>query len=215
MRLAHGRVTLELHELRQADGPALLLLHELYGSAASWGDAPAMWPGAVYALDFCGHGRSDWIKGGGYYAELLVADADAALAHIGRAAVAGAGLGAYVAALLAGARPDLVPAALLLPGAGLAGGGETPDFNRPRAAMDPPTVDEPDGGHDPLVGVLDRDVRPPDYVALLVQPARCLLLLKDGQARPPWWEAIQCHAAADPVPSDLRRALARLATVTL
>jgi len=210
MRLTHGRVTLELHELRQAAGPALLLLHELYGSAASWGEAPAMWPGAVYALDFCGHGRSDWIKGGGYYAELLVSDADAVLAQVGHAAVAGAGLGAYVAALLAGARPDIVPAALLLPGAGLDGGGERPDFDRPRVPLDVAVPGEPGGDHDPLVRVLE-DVRPSDYVAALVEPARRLLLLEDGEPRPPWWQALRRHPRAEALTGDLRAALACLA----
>jgi len=214
MRLTHGRVTLELHQLSDRSGSALLLLHGLYGSSVGWGEAPAMWPGVVYAVDFAGHGRSDWIQGGGYYTELLVADADAALAHIGPAAVAGAGLGAYVAALLAGARPDVVRAALLLPGAGLDGGGEHPDFGRPRAPLDVAIAGEPAGDHDPLVRVLDHDVRPSDYVAALVRPARRLLLLEDGERRPPWWQTLRRHPQAQSVSSDLRVALTRLASLT-
>ena len=63
------------------------------------------WPGPVWALDFTGHGASTVPRGGGYTAEVLMADADAALAHLGPATVLGRGLGAYVALLLAGARP--------------------------------------------------------------------------------------------------------------
>ena len=132
MRIKHGRVSLELHELVRRDGPALLLLHALYGSHSDWGESPGCWPGAVYGLDFSGHGGSAWVTGGGYTAELLAGDADAALAQIGHATLAGAGIGAYVALLLAGARPEHVPAALLLPGAGLEGGGAAPDFENPR-----------------------------------------------------------------------------------
>src|SRR5262249_28271494 len=88
MRLRHGRISLELHELAQRHGPPLLLLHALFASSDDWGEAPALWPGPVYALDFSGHGRSDWITGGSYYPEQLAGDADAALQHLGRAAVA-------------------------------------------------------------------------------------------------------------------------------
>ena len=207
MRLTHGRVTLELHELARRDGPSLLLLHSLYGSSADWGEAPATWHGSVFALDFAGHGQSDRVVGGGYHPELLVGDADAALAHIGSAAVAGAGLGAYIALLLAGARRDAVPAALLLPGAGLWGGGALPDFER-----DFPDFDAAGGGaglYDPLVRTLDRDVRPVDYAESFAHAARWLLLAEDGTPRPPWWEAAR-RGDAEAVSGDLRAALARL-----
>ncbi len=217
MRITHGRVSLELHELhpqRHANpgGPALLLLHALFGSSADWGEAPATWPGPVYALDFCGHGRSDHLLGGGYYPELLAADADAALARVGRAAIAGMGLGAYVALLVAGARRDLVPTALLLPGAGLSGVGPAPRFDGPRLSPDGSLEGEPAAGSfDPAVRILDRDVRPVDYVEPFAHAARCLLLLEDEQPRPPWWEAIRQIPTAEPVPDDLGIALARLA----
>src|SRR5262245_30656056 len=123
MRLQHARTALELHELSGRNGPALLLLHALGGSGSDWSEVPALWPGRVYALDFCGHGRSEWMSGGVYLPEILIGDADVALAHIGVAAIAGAGIGAYAAALLAGGRRKHVPAALLLPGHGLDGGG--------------------------------------------------------------------------------------------
>ena len=65
-------------------------------------DFAADWPGPVYALDFTGHGRSDVPAGGGYSAEILLADADHALAHLGTATVVGRGLGAYIALMLGG-----------------------------------------------------------------------------------------------------------------
>ena len=212
MRIKHGRVTLELHQFARREGPPLLLLHGLYGSSADWGEAPGSWPGAVWALDFAGHGRSESVAGGAYYPELLAGDADAALAHIGRAALAGAGVGAYVALLLAGARRDTVRAALLLPGAGLAGGGALPDFQRdfPHPVF---ATREP-GLHDPLVSVLDRDVRPVDYAEAFARAARRLLLLEDGQSRPQWWEATRHGPTAETVTADLRTAFARLRIVT-
>ena len=212
MRIRHGRISLELHELTRAEGPALLLLHALYASSAAWGEAPAAWPGRVYALDFCGHGRSDRLAGGGYQAELLAADADAALAHVGSAAIAGAGIGAYVALLLAGARKDLVPAALLLPGAGLAGAGPVPNSPAPRRSFDQPEPDEPEtGDYDPMVRALDRDVRPTDYAEPFARSAHKLLFAENGQDRPPWWKACRRSPVVQSVPVELPLALARLA----
>ena len=208
MRIKHGLVTLELHERARRDGPALLLLHALYGSSADWGEAPATWPGAVFALDFAGHGHSEWVAGGAYYPELLVGDADAALAHIGRAAVAGAGLGAYVALLLAGARPDVVPAALLLPGSGVAGGGALPDFEREFPQLTVGTARP--GRCDPLVCTLERDVRPVDYAESFARAARRILLVEDGEPRPPWWEAARRSPTAERVAAGLPATLTQL-----
>ena len=53
-------------------------------------------------------------------------DADIALAHLGPSTLLGRGLGAYIALMIAGARPDLVRGAVLDDGSGLAGGGENP-----------------------------------------------------------------------------------------
>ena len=47
MRIKHGRVTLELHELARRDGPALLLLHALFGSSADWGEAARILAGLL------------------------------------------------------------------------------------------------------------------------------------------------------------------------
>jgi pimeloyl-ACP methyl ester carboxylesterase len=161
----HNRVDLALHTLRTAlPGSAathhpLLLLHGL-GEAApdarpDWAEA---WPGAVLALDFTGHGASTVPVGGGYTAELLLADADIALASVGAATVVGRGLGAYIALLLAGTRPTRVLGAVLCDGPGLSGGASVPTTQsvvrlQPGAgAPDPYALFE-----------LARDPRPPDY----------------------------------------------------
>ena len=82
--LRHGKVRLALHRLAGGDGRPLLLLHGL--GEASTTAVPAWaqgWPGPVAALDFTGHGASTVPRGGGYTAEMLLADADAALAELG------------------------------------------------------------------------------------------------------------------------------------
>ena len=216
MKLVHGRVKLELHERRSGEGTPLLLLHALRGSSEDWGDEFEACPGPVVALDFSGHGRSEWLTGGAYTPELLTADADAALAHLGRsAAVVGAGLGAYVALLLAGARPAQVSAALLLPGPGLAGGGAVPDVGPPsEAAADAAAVARRrsvDGVQaDPMLHVLDADVRPTDYVEAIAAAAHRLILLEDDRTRPPWWEAARRSASAETAHDGFDAAFSRL-----
>jgi hypothetical protein len=214
MRIRHARVSLELHEFQRGNGLALLLLHALFGSSADWGEISRAWPGPIYALDFCGHERSDWLVAGGYTPELLAADADCALARIGDAALLGAGLDAYVAVLLAGARHDRIPGALLLPGPGLAGGGASPPFDKPDTALGPFGASERgSGAYDPMVSVLDRDVRPVDYVEPFAHAARKLLLIEDGAEPPPWWQAVRQAPNADVV-ADLTLALARLGAIS-
>jgi len=215
-RLRHGRVSLALHTIRPGTGRALLLLHELRGSSAGWGTAVDAWSGPVFALDFAGHGDSDWLGGGAYHPELFAGDADAALAAVGPAALAGAGLGAYVALLLAGGRPDQVPAALLLPGAGLDGGGALPgvppvgEFVAVVADLE---ARRRQGGtpFDPLVYFCEADVRPIDYARSFAVRARRLFLAEDGGPRPPWWEAVRDAPGATRVAADQQSALAALA----
>jgi len=208
-------VPLALHALREAEGDALLCLHGLRGSAADWADAAPSWPGPVYALDFAGHGASGWLTGGGYTPELLAGDADVALARLGRAWVAGLGLGAYVALLLAGARAEHVPGALLLPGAGLAGGGDEPDPAwEPTLAWaragEEAAPRRPAG--DPLLAQLDRDFRPADYAVAFAARASRVLLLEDGAPRPPWWRAAAETAPAERIEArGAAQALRRLA----
>jgi len=195
-------LTLAVHELKSGSGPALLFVHELESSARRWSaaaDARAAWeswPGSVFALDLAGHGASDWRQGGAYTPELFAADVDATLAAIGVAVVAGAGIGAYAALLVAGARPELVTATLLLPGLGLSGGGAEPTVTKgparfasvERFAAERVTQDVQ---FDPLVRTCARDVRPPDYACAFAASARRIVLHEDGLERPPWWESIR------------------------
>ena len=191
-RLQHARIELALHELRAGDGRALLLLHGLGERSPSALPAhAAAWPGPVFALDFSGHGASGLSVGGGYTAEVLMGDADAALRQLGKATLLGRGLGAYVALLLAGARPTQVRGAVLADGLGLAGGGAeaaTPSLVYPNpGAVAPP---------DPFALVeLSRDVRPPDYATAFVRQAHELSGLERPIAvccaeKPDWVEAL-------------------------
>lgn len=209
MHLKHGHISLVLHELQSGRGLPLLLLHQLRGSSADW-ELPLPWEGPVHALDFSGHGDSARVAGGGYYPELLVADADAALAHLERAAVAGAGLGAYVALMLAGARPQSVAAALLLPGAGLAGAGPAPDYEAPFPDVDSIAAGVA-GGFDPFVELLESFVRPASYTQAIAAAAQRVLLADDDEGeRPPWWASLRGGANVEVVVGDVGGALISL-----
>jgi pimeloyl-ACP methyl ester carboxylesterase len=194
--LHNARVSLALHTLQGGAGLPLLLLHELGGSAADFSAHALAWQGPIHALDLSGHGHSGRVYGGGYYPELWTADADLALAELGQAVVLGAGLGAYVALLLAGGRPTQVCCAVLCPGAGLSGGGATPRF--PPEAVPPDIPATPaaralqrTGSTDPnVLAGQDLYVRPPDYAARFAASARRIVLLEDGAPRPPWWLAV-------------------------
>ncbi|MEN8184179.1 MAG: hypothetical protein ABFS46_16760, partial [Myxococcota bacterium] len=116
--------------------------------------------------------------------------------------------GAYAALLLAGARPDQVPAALLLPGCGLEGGGPVPDFLAP-ADERPLDVPEPREGCDPLLVCCATDLRPPDYARSFAERAR-RLLLDEGGPRPAWWEALRGCPGAEVAPANRLDAFAQL-----
>ncbi|WP_322795397.1 alpha/beta fold hydrolase [Tepidiforma sp.] len=189
--LTHNRVKLALHTLRAAEGPALLLLHALGDrSPAEVPPDVAGWPGPVYALDFTGHGASSVPAGGGYTAEVLMGDADIALAALGRATLVGRGLGGYIALLLAGARPREVAGAAILDGAGLAGGGDRPGPAVVRGV--PGAVSAP---HPFALVELGSDIRPPDYVRRFAELAVEHSPLRDpiavcGRMRPEWLRAV-------------------------
>lgn len=157
--LLHNRVELALHRLRDGTGRPLLLLHGLgERSPGEVPDAVSDWGGPITALDFTGHGASTMPVGGGYTAEILMADADTAVQHLGETTVVGRGLGAYVALLIAGARPQLVRGAVLADGPGISGGPSTPT-SQPVFSLDP--VDSPPDPY--ALTELGRDLRPPDY----------------------------------------------------
>lgn len=189
--LVHNRVELALHHLREGEGRPLLLLHGLGETAPAavprW---LSTWSGPVAALDFTGHGASTVPRGGGYTSEILLGDADTALAELGEVTVLGRGLGAYIALQLAGARPDRVVGAVLTDGPGLAGGPSEPTsqsiFSVPSDGRTP----------DPYALVeLSRDLRPPDYATAFVRLAVQGSTLDEPIAvaavfRPPWLAAV-------------------------
>jgi pimeloyl-ACP methyl ester carboxylesterase len=198
--LRHGKVDLALHHLRgatAAGGRPLLILHGLGETSPTtlptWADT---WPGPVAALAFTGHGQSTIPHGGGYTAELLLGDADAALAALTEGdparsiTVVGRGLGAYIALQIAGARAAQVHGAILVDGPGLAGGPTGPTsqsfFSLPPSATTP----------DPYaLGELGRDLRPPDYATLFVRLALAGSELDEPIAvasvfRPEWLDAV-------------------------
>lgn len=224
MRLIHGRTTIELHPLRSGEGMSLLLLHELGANSRCW-DSSALdgWPGPVFALDFAGHGASEAVAGSAYTPEHLLADADHAQQEIcreGSCAVIGAGIGAYVALMLAGARRDRVRAALLLPGRGLMGGGSVPRFeDREIANLDQWEADTARRvahylpGTDPGVSECETDVRPDDYVKAFAKGARRLLLSEAvGQQAdvPEWWRHVTEVESSTPTPSGFTSAVLAL-----
>ncbi len=189
--LDHNRVRLALHTLRAAPGRPLLLLHGLgERSPDTVPAALAAWPGPIHALDFTGHGRSTLPTGGGYTAEILMADADAALRHLGTATVVGRGLGGYVALLVAGARPTSVRGAVIADGPGLSGGPSDPTSQSVLA------VRRADTAPDPYALVeLGRDLRPPDYSTTFARAAVELSGLHSpivvvARFRPAWLAAI-------------------------
>jgi pimeloyl-ACP methyl ester carboxylesterase len=211
-RIAHGALQLALHQLHEGKGSRLLLLHDLGGSSAGWGAEVGGWPGDVYALDLAGHGASDWRPGGAYTPELFAADVDAALAATQgtEAYLAGAGLGAYVVLLVAGARPDVVRGVLLMPGPGLEGVGPQPYH---AGALDASPLGPTAAPCDPVLWACRDDPRPPDYARSFALEARNLLLLEDGGARPPWWEALRGVGSARQIGGDRRVAFSALASL--
>jgi len=192
----HNRVRLALHRLRDGDGRPLLLLHGLgERTPATAPDGVAGWPGPVYGLDFTGHGDSTVPVGGGYSGEILMADADAAVHHLGSCTVVGRGLGAYVALMIAGGRPDRVIGAALCDGPGIVGGGPGPVSGTATLLRATPAPPDPYALFE-----LSRDVRPPDYVMTFVHLAAGRSAVPTPLAvcavwRPPWLAAVADHPA--------------------
>ena len=212
--LVHNKVRLALHELHGGDAAArpLLLLHGLgersLTSVPSWAGA---WAGSVHALDFTGHGSSTVPRGGGYSAELLLADADAAIAELGEATLVGRGIGAYIALMLAGARPTQVRGAVLCDGPGLAGGAIGPTSQS--FVTLPPAPRPPDPY---ALFELSRDLRPPDYATLFARLAVEHSGLEEPVAvaavvRPPWLTAVVDEVGV--TVTTLERAIAGFARI--
>ena len=106
-----------------ADGPVVLLLHGFLEHAHTWDLAAPRLAAAghhVFALDWRGHGDSEWIGAGGYY---HFADYAADLAFLlralgGRAALVAHSMGATAAMHYAGVEPERVAGLVLVDGLG-------------------------------------------------------------------------------------------------
>lgn len=168
IHLQHNRITLALHEIRSGIGRPLLLLHGLGENAQEMRTLSLQWSGPIWALDFTGHGESTVPHGGGYSAEILMADVDVALRHLGEATILGRGLGGYIGFLIAGARPSLVKGVVIIDGPGLSGGAIhatssseiTSAGSRIGSTPDPWALIE-----------LSRDARPPNYAVTFTRLA--------------------------------------------
>lgn len=195
IRLQHNRISLALHALRQGQGRALLLLHGLGENAASMSNLAVDWKGPVWALDFTGHGESTVPRGGGYSAEILMADVDIALRHLGHATIVGRGLGGYIGLLIAGARPQLVKGAVIVDGPGLSGGAIHATSSSEIVSAGPRVGHAPD----PWAMIeLSRDARPPNYAITFARLAVASSELDEPLAvttrvNPPWIEAIRAE----------------------
>lgn len=194
--IKHGRIDLALHLLRQgsktpAPKPVLLLAGLGEPSISVVPDFLTSYQGPVFALDLTGHGRSTIPPGGGYTAEVLMADVFVALKHIGSAHVIGRGVGGYLGLLVAGAAPHLVSTVVICDGPGLNGGGVAPASPFASAQLR--------SGHetpDPFaLFELNFDVRPPDYACRYVRMAAIKSdsgepILVAAKNRPEWLEAV-------------------------
>jgi pimeloyl-ACP methyl ester carboxylesterase len=208
LRLWHNQIQLAVHELRTGAGRPLLLLHGLGERAPDAAPAEtSAWPGPIHALDFTGHGASTVPTGGGYSAELLMADVDVVLAELGPSTLLARGLGAYIAVLIAGARPQLVRGAVLDDGPGLHGGPTGP--TSPVIHVAPPG---PVGPPDPYALLeLSSDVRTPDYAVAYARHAAERSGLDQpfavvGTGRPAWLAGVVDSLLL--APTTIERALA-------
>jgi pimeloyl-ACP methyl ester carboxylesterase len=122
-------VFVEINRLRHhlldwgGDGPLVLLLHGLAEHAHVWDLVAPQIVAAGYsvlALDWRGHGDSEWIGRGGYYHFAdYTADLAFLLRHLGRsAALVGHSMGGNAAATYAGTEPERVSALALIEGLG-------------------------------------------------------------------------------------------------
>jgi len=169
-------------------------------------------PGPVLPLDFTGPGESGVPVGGGYMPESLMADVDAVLGAEGPCTIVGRGLGAWVALLVGGARPDLVHGVVLADGTGLAGGGPQPPSPYvevlPAGATTTP---------DPFALLeLSRDPRPPDYaldfVRFVIEGSELDgPIVVSARIRPDWLAAVA--ADLDVLDLPLVEAVAHFASV--
>jgi pimeloyl-ACP methyl ester carboxylesterase len=103
---------LALHALECGEGEPTLLLHGWLDHAGSFDTLAPLLPGRTVALDFRGHGDSQWVGAGGFYHFVeYVADLDAVLEALSPGAparIVGHSMGAAVGLVYAAARPGRV-----------------------------------------------------------------------------------------------------------
>ena len=103
---------LKLHALERGEGEPVLLLHGWLDHAHSFDLLAPLLPGRTIALDFRGHGDSQWVGAGGFYHFLeYVADIDEVVEQLSPSApirIVGHSMGAAAGLLYAAARPARV-----------------------------------------------------------------------------------------------------------
>lgn len=112
-----GDLRLHVREVGPADGSPLLFLHGIMGHRRDWDVLIDHMGGRghrVVALDQRGHGRSDWAAS--YRVADMATDAIAVIEQLGLAPlpIVGHSMGAMVASMVAGRRPDLVDCIVLV-----------------------------------------------------------------------------------------------------
>lgn len=193
--LQHNRVTLALHQLHTGNGRPLLMLHGLGEHGQAMDSLKVQWKGPIWALDFTGHGQSTVPNGGGYSAEILMADVDIALRHLGEATIVGRGLGGYIGFLIAGARPSLVKGVVIIDGPGLSGGAIHATSSSEITSAGSRTGTTPD----PWALIeLSRDARPPNYAVTFTRLAVEASTIDEPisvttRVTPQWIEAISAE----------------------
>jgi pimeloyl-ACP methyl ester carboxylesterase len=103
---------LRLHALERGQGAPVLLLHGWLDHAHSFDLLAPLLPGRTIALDFRGHGDSQWVGAGGFYHFLeYVADLDEVVEQLSPDApirIVGHSMGAAAGLLYSAARPGRV-----------------------------------------------------------------------------------------------------------
>ena len=103
---------LKLHALERGEGEPVLLLHGWLDHAHSFDLLAPLLPGRTVALDFRGHGESQWVGAGGFYHFLeYVADIDEVVEQLSPGApirIVGHSMGAAAGLIYASARPGRV-----------------------------------------------------------------------------------------------------------
>lgn len=195
--LQHNKVSIALHQVREGTGRPLLLLHGLGEDATRVAQIPLTWPGPIWALDFTGHGQSTVPRGGGYSAEILMADVDIALRHLGEpATILGRGLGGYIGFLISCGRATMVRGLVIIDGPGIAGGAMNPTSTSEIASVGRRNGTAPDSW---ALIELSRDSRPQNYASSFLKLAVANSGIEDPislacRVTPKWMEIIKPEA---------------------